>query len=410
MQVLAEGSADMTTLHIIVIASIVIQVLFVIHVLRNYRYVLDKAGKERTLYRPEVALIIPCKGIDTAFEKNIVSFYNLDYENYEIIFVTESAEDPAYNHLLKFREQFKDKTKAKDIKVLIAGLATAGGQKLHNMLYAFQNINSNIEVLAFADSDACVRKDWLSHIVHPLRKEKNGVASGYRWFVPVKNNLATLAMASMNAKVAQNLGATIFNPAWGGSMAVRVETFKRLKIDQIWQNAISDDLTITRAVKKAGLLVAFVPACLVASFEQTNWQNLFEFARRQFIITRVTTAGTWWFGLLSNTLTVSGTWGFALLTIFAWARGMEYTHLFLAVTTTFFAGQMLRAFIRQKMIFNLLSEQAEKMRAAAIADIIGSPVWSVILFICIVSSAFGRKITWRGVKYKLIGATEAVRL
>jgi hypothetical protein len=37
-------------------------------------------------------------------------------------------------------------------------------------------------------------------------------------------------------------------------------------------------------------------------------------------------------------------------------------------------------------------------------------LWSLVLFFCIISSAFGRIITWRGVKYKLAGPTEAIRL
>ena len=400
----------MTFLCAIAIASILVQVLFVFQIFRNYGYVLRRFAKENTTYRPKVALIVPCKGVDIAFDKNISSFYQLDYDNYEIIFVTESAEDSAYNQLLSLKDKFKGRTKAFETRVLVAGIATEGSQKLHNLLYACKRVEKDIKVFAFADSDACVHSEWLSHLVYPLRKAKNGMASGYRWYVPLKNNFATLALSAMNAKVAQLLGPTIFNYAWGGSMAVRVDVFQRLEIDKIWKKAASDDLTISREVKKAKLIVAFVPACLVASFEQTDWRSLFEFARRQFIITRVTVPEVWWFGFLSSVFSVFGLWGFAGLAFFSYLADSECRHIFLTTAIVFFAGQMTMAFLRQRMIFRLLAADAAKLKKAALVDIIGGPLWSLILFICIISSSLGRTIKWRGVRYKLTSPTEVVRL
>ncbi len=409
-QVFTEGSADMTFLSTIAIIFIVIQALFVFQIFRHYRYVLKKFTEKHITYRPKVALIIPCKGIDTAFDKNISSFYRLDYDNFEIIFVTESTKDPAYNHLLDFKERFESASKAFRIRILVAGLTTEGSQKLHNLLYACRSVEEDIKVFAFADSDVCVRDNWLSSLVYPLRKEKNGVSTGYRLYVPLKNNLATLALFALNAKVAEMLGPTIFNCAWGGSMAIHVDLFKKLEIDRIWQRAASDDLTITREVKKAKRRVAFAPGCFVASFEQTTWRGLFEFARRQYVITKVTVPGTWWFGLVSSLFSILGLWGFASLTFFLWHRGTDDISIFLTVAIVFFAGQLTRAFLRQRMIPKLLPTEAERMKAAAVVDIIGSPLWSWLMFFCIISSAFGRTINWRGIKYKLTGPRSVSRI
>jgi ceramide glucosyltransferase len=410
LRVLAEGTADMTFLCAVAVASIIVQVLFVIQMFNHYRYVLKKFSKKHTAYRPKVALIMPCKGVDIAFDKNISSFYQLDYDDYEMIFVTESTDDAAYNQLLGLRDKFKGRTKAFKSRVLVADIAAEGSQKLHNLLYACECAEKDVEVFAFADSDACVPKDWLSHLVYPLRKGKAGVASGYRWYVPLRNNFATLALSVMNARVAQLLGPTIFNYAWGGSMAVRVDTFRKLEMDKIWRKAISDDLTISRAVKKAKCKVVFVPACLVASYEQTDCRSLFEFARRQFIITRVTVPEIWWFGFLSSLFSVFGLWGFAGLAFFSYLAALECRYIFLTAVIVFLAGQMTMAFLRQRMIFRLLSAEAAKMKKAAIVDIIGGPLWSLALFICIISSSLGRIIKWRGVRYKLTGPTEVIRL
>ncbi|MCJ7776912.1 MAG: glycosyltransferase family 2 protein, partial [Sedimentisphaerales bacterium] len=276
------------------------QLLFLIQTCVNYRYALTKYKKKRLLYRPRTALIVPCKGLDSAFKQNITSFFNQDYENYLLWFVVADKADPAYAPLCELKNRLSQSSKANEVQVLVAGFAQSCSQKNHNLLYCCQRIGSDVEVLAFADSDICVRSDWLSHIVHPLRNPKNGAASGYRWFVPKKNNLASLALSAVNAKIAQLLGNTHFNQAWGGSMAIRVDVFRQVGLDKIWPKALSDDLSLSYAVKKAGKKVVFVPACLVASYISTTWRELFEFGRRQFLITRVSTPGTWWFGLSSS--------------------------------------------------------------------------------------------------------------
>jgi len=400
----------MMFLYLMVIASILTQAVIVFLVIRNYMYVLRKLNKTRTSYCSKTALIIPCKGIDTAFDKNIRSFYELDYNDYEIIFVTDSPEDAAYKRLLALKEQFKGKTKAFNVRVLVAGSASQGSQKLHNLLCACRNADKDVKVFAFADSDACVGSNWLNGLVYPLRKERHGVSSGYRWFVPLKNNFATIALSVLNAKVAQLLGATAFNYAWGGSMAVRVDVFKKLGMDKIWQRAASDDLTISIAAKKARLKVIFTPICFVASYEQVDWPSFMEFARRQFLITRITAPGKWWFGFLSGLYSVLSVWGFAGLALYLWSRGSENWHIFLLTALLSLAGQFLNAILRQKMIFRIFSADWQRMKIAAIADIAGNLFWSWLMLFCIVYSSVGRTIKWRGVRYKLKGPTEVVRL
>jgi len=183
----------------IALAAILLQLLFFSQMYRNYRYALAKYKKKRSSYQPRTALFVPCKGLDPAFEKNITSFFNQDYENYLLWFVVADKSDPAYDELCKLKSRLSQSSKAQDVQVLVAGQGQSCSQKIHNLLYCYERIGNDVEVLAFADSDISVRSDWLSHIVWPLRKSKNGAASGYRWFIPIKNNLASLALSAVNA-------------------------------------------------------------------------------------------------------------------------------------------------------------------------------------------------------------------
>jgi len=396
----------------IVLAAIISQLLFLIQTFNNYRFVLKKFRKIRW-YRPQTVLIVPCKGLDSAFEENISSFFHQDYENYLLWFVVAEESDPAYSELCQLKDQLSQSSKAQDVQVFVAGHGQSCSQKIHNLLYCYNKIGDDIDVLAFADSDICVHKDWLSHLVYPLRKSKNGTASGYRWFVPERNNMASLALSALNAKVAQLLGNTRFNQAWGGSMAIRTDVFRQIGLDKIWPKVLSDDLSLSCAVKKAGMKVAFVPACLVASYESMTWQELSEFARRQFLITRVYAIRTWLFGLFSSLYSILGLWGGIVIALFVLSNNWpdsEFTSqektILLSLPAVFFVSQIFRATLRQRMIGKLLEKDRLRMRAACAADIFLSWLWSLILMFYIFSSAFGREVCWRSIRYKLVGPAE----
>ena len=392
----------------VALAAIFTQLVFLVQMYRNYHYVLSKYHKKRTKFKPKTILIIPCKGLDAKFENNIASFFNLDYEDYLLWFVVADENDPAYAKLCQLKNKLAAHSKAYDIRVLLAGQATSCSQKVHNLLYAYNQITDDIEVLAFADSDICVRRDWLSHLLYPLRKETNGAASGYRWFIPQRNNLPTLVLSAINAKIAQLLGSYSYVQAWGGSMAIRVNVFRRTGLHEIWQKAVSDDLSLSYAVKKAGLRIVFVPACLVGSYVKTNWSELFEFARRQFLITRITAPGTWWFGLFSSLYSILGLWGGAVIAVCAAFIDEPNLPLFTAVPILFFAGHLWRSVLRQRMIARLLKDDLPRMRFAMAADILGSWLYSPLLLFFILSSAVGRTISWRGIRYKLLSPTETI--
>lgn len=411
----------------IALAAILSQLLFLVQTVNNYRYTLTKYKKKRSWHQLRTVIIVPCKVLDSAFQKNITSLFNQDYENHLLWFVVAEKSDPAYDELCKLKSLLSQSSKACDVQVFVAGKicdseeqATNSeqpttrytcSQKILNLLYAYKKIGDDVDVLAFADSDVCVRSDWLSHLVWHLRLSRIGATTGYRLFIPRRNNPASLALSVMNAKVAQLLGNTRFNQAWGGSMAIRVDVFREIGLDKIWPKTISDDLSLSHAVKKAGKKVEFIPACLVASYESTTWPKLFEFAHRQFLITRVTAPRTWWFGLVSSLYSILGLWAGSVFAIYAAVKSsiIDYQLLILlAVPVSFFAGQLSSAILRQKMISKVLQKDWPKLKLACATDILFFWFWSLLLFFFIISSAFGRTIRWRGIRYKLLGPNETI--
>jgi cellulose synthase/poly-beta-1,6-N-acetylglucosamine synthase-like glycosyltransferase len=191
-------------------------------------------------------------------------------------------------------------------------------------------------------------------------------------------------------------------------MAIKIETFGKLGIDKIWAKAVSDDLSLTIAVKKSGQKIAYVPACLVATYQQCSFSELFEFSRRQFLITRINRPIVWWFGLLGSFYSVAGQWAPLAVIFFVSALRRDTVYLLLSISFVFFAGEFTRAILRQKMAALLLTKDRTNLTAAAACDISGCWLWTILNLFLLLCSAFGRTICWRGLRYKLINQGETV--
>lgn len=388
------------------IVLLLAQIVFTFQVWKNYRYAMRKYRLKRDTYRPQCALIVPCKGLDETFDANIRSFYSQDYQGYHLFFVVQETSDPAFDRLHELKSRLETDSLAKSVKIIVAGHTSLCSQKLHNLLYVCRRVPEDTEALVFADSDACAGSDWLAHIVHPLSQNKSGAAGGYRCFVPQKNNSATVALSAVNAKVCQLLGNMQFNLAWGGSMAILKRDFFKWGLDRIWEKALSDDLTLSKAVRQNGHKMVFVPACMIASYETTTWPQLWEFARRQFVITRVYAPLMWAFGLFSAVFSVIGLWGGLTLALWAVRVGHPSAGLCISVPVVFFASQLFRAVLRQHLIVKLLPKEKNTLTAARWVDITLFWLLSILLLGIILTSAIGKTITWRGIKYRLNSPTD----
>ena len=125
-------------------------------------------------YAPRSSIIVPCKGIPKNFGKNLEGFLELDYQNYEVIYVAETETDPAVPLIRSIIGRHPNAS------LVIAGLSTACAQKNYNLVAGVKKAN-NPEVYVFADSDIKPGKLWLTELVLPLSSAKVAVTSGYRW-------------------------------------------------------------------------------------------------------------------------------------------------------------------------------------------------------------------------------------
>src|SRR5437762_12630224 len=73
-------------------------------------------------YAPYASVIVPCRGLDQGLTDNLRALFKQDYPRYEIVFVSDSADDPALTVAAELRAALQSTNSGlADTRVRIAG-------------------------------------------------------------------------------------------------------------------------------------------------------------------------------------------------------------------------------------------------------------------------------------------------
>lgn len=373
------------------------------------RYLQKETAKELPEYTPFTAVFVPCRGVDDGLKENILNLFAQDYPAFEIIFVSDSADDPAFAVIEEARQAFRKQT-GPVISTFIAGPATDSGQKVHNLRKAINAATAESEVFVFTDTDAQTQKFWLRALVASLQDEKTGATTGYRWFVARNGGFASHLLSVWNAAIASALGERgEKNFCWGGSTAIRRETFQKLRVAERWHGTVSDDFTLTRVLHEAGLAVKFVPPCLTPSFHRAAPRELIEFTTRQLKITRVYASHLWRSVLIGSVIFAIAFFGGIALIIARAVLGASFATP-LVLLLLIFAMGAAKSHLRLKAVSLVINDEAVRRTATALAHIFLWPIASLLFLYNALAAAVSRRITWRSISYELKSPTETVIL
>jgi ceramide glucosyltransferase len=339
---------------------------------------------------PPVSVLAPCRGVDSHFERYARALLCQDYPRYAVLFVVESAADPAWGELKRILTD----TPEVPASLIIAGTAGGCSQKIHNLLVGIAHVVPETGVLAFVDSDVEVHPHWLRALVTPLGDAALGAASGYRWYVPGSGSVAGGLRSAWNAATLGLMTHPRYGFAWGGSSAIRREVFEKLRIPEAWARGLSDDLLLTQAVRAAGLRIAFVADDLVPTFEPCTWRQLIEWSNRQVTIGRIYAPYSWTvsmlvhltsltLGALGLTAIASGEWFASVLLLSYW------------VINGIGSLAVCRAALRR------LSARGFAVHQRLWPQALWGPAVTALALVNMVASLTTRTITWRGISYTM---------
>ncbi len=355
-----------------------------------------RAGAHTGFYAPRVALFCPVKGAEPGLELNISALVSFDYPDYEIFFTMASADDPARKIIERVTASSKHK-----VHVVIAGLPTDCGEKVNNLRAAISKATERFDVYVFADSDGRPGRSWLARLVAPLADSNLGAVTAFRWFFPQTGGFWSALASAWNAPAATYLGEHGRNFCWGGGTAISRERFEQCNVLEFWAGSISDDFSLTHALRQYGLPIQFAPECMVPTIFDCNAAGLLEFTNRQIIITRVYESRLWVMGGLAHAFYCGAIFlgvGLFIGDQITGAPGIQLLTLALIPPVL----SMGRGVLRLASLMEVLPEWKAKLLVdgwiwtflAAVAPFLG--LWNTLV------ALFSRQIRWRGIRYQLL--------
>lgn len=356
-------------------------------------------------YAPRAAVVIPVTGEDASLKENLAAFMAQEYPQYDLVLVVSNESDPAFfalSALVAGAQGYGGSCKA---SMVVAGLSQAQGQKVHNLLRGLDAIDSEAEVLVFADADARPGLTWLQSLVAPLASHDVTVTTGFRWYLPGRSFVSQLR-AAWDTSIATLMGEHDSSFPWGGSMAIRAEDFDRLRVrERYWKSIVSDDYALGHAVQDGGGRIRFEPRCLVASRQHSSFAEFIRWTNRQLIITRIYAPRLWAMGLAAH-----------LLYSLAFAAGV-----FVLLEPASAAWERIAVAALLSVIL-MLGMAKGKIRAVVAGEIFpeereclaryGKRYWQLTLLVPwvmlwnFVVAGFARTIEWSGVHYRLRSSRE----
>ncbi len=387
-------------------------------------------------FTPYVSVIVPCRGVDEGFRRNLSALFEQNYPKYEIIFVFDDEKDQAFRAVEDLVESNTDKFRADEtgnspgkiidvlngsnvplsqradieklvtVKYVIAGRAEDEGQKVRNLRQAVLETAAHSEIFVFVDSDARPTANWMRDLIAPLEDETVGAATGYRWFISKSGGFSSQLRSVWNASIASALGANgKSNFCWGGATAIRRATFEKLNIREKWRGTLSDDFTVTRVLKEASLPICFVPQALTATVEDCSFSELLEFTTRQMKITRVYAPHLWKASFAGSFLFSFTFWTGVLLLFFVSGWQFQLTLAFLLVIFALGAG---KAYLRLNAVKLVLESYEKELNKSFLWQMTLWTITPILFFYNDFASLLSRKIIWRGIEYELKSAGETV--
>ena len=120
---------------------------------------------------PPVTLLKPVHGLEPFLERNLESFFQQDYPQFEIIFGARDAHDPA----LRIVQSLQAKYPGVKTRVVLSGAPDYPNAKV----FALEKmiLHADASYLVITDSDVCARPDCLRDVVTPLLDPANGMVT-----------------------------------------------------------------------------------------------------------------------------------------------------------------------------------------------------------------------------------------
>ena len=229
---------------------------------------------------PRAAVLMGLKGCDPFLWKGLRRLLSQDYPNYDVHFVVDSRDDPAWPLVEEaIAETQSTNVSLQEFRDLPEnGIVNCTNSKVVQALRSLPE--DSVEIIAMADGDVVADENWLRDLVAPLvRDDSIGVTYGNRWFIPPRFRMGTLVRSLWNMAATSIMYHQ--NMPWGGCYATRMRAVREGGLIEKWAKVGALDMFTTREMKRLGLKIEFVPTLMMVNREECGLPFSFNFIRRQ---------------------------------------------------------------------------------------------------------------------------------
>jgi ceramide glucosyltransferase len=336
---------------------------------------IDDAG-----FTPPISNLKPVKGLDPEAYENFASLCRQDYPEYELLFCTTDATDPAVAVIKKLMRDFPD--------VQIRLLHSAGIDVINDKVakLGLMMREAKYEHLVINDSDVRVTPDYLHTVIAPLRDTRVGgvtcfyVSTEDQSFVERLQTMGMISDFYAGILVAWKLDGVHF--ALGPTMVSTKKMVRGFGGFQVLESRPADDLLFGRLIAEQGAEMKLLPYTVATTPDYNGVSELF--AKRARWMTVMRKMRPWGhFGLLF-------TWGLP------WSLFAVAMHPTVVVATAYLGGYFACRALLTWLIGGLGLKQRGLWKNYALI-----PFWDALAFLVWLTSFTRNYIRWRGVDYEL---------
>ncbi|MGA3125528.1 MAG: bacteriohopanetetrol glucosamine biosynthesis glycosyltransferase HpnI [Candidatus Korobacteraceae bacterium] len=199
---------------------------------------------------PAATMMKPLCGLEPKLEENLASFFLQDYPEFEILFGTRDASDPALEIVGRLRERYPHIP----VKVVFSGEPDQPNAKVCTLREMFAQASH--EYVVISDSDVGVETDYLRRVVAPLLDDATGLVMCLYRGVPTGGFWAGLEALGMSVEMtagvvaASSMGTVNF--ALGPTMATRRKVVESVGGIAALAEYCADDYVLGNLVAKSG--------------------------------------------------------------------------------------------------------------------------------------------------------------
>lgn len=352
---------------------------------------------------PEAAVILCLRGGDPFLSKCIEGLIAQEYPNFRVYFMIDHANDPAMQVLRETLAGYS--FDHYQIQALTNPLSTCS-LKCSSLVQAVSNLPASTQFIALLDADTIPHRGWLRELATALQSDSVGAATGNRWYMPNKLSQGSLVRYVWNAAAVVQM--YWYRIAWGGTLAIKMDSIRRAQLLDRWSNAFCEDTMLRHQLGQIGQRVEFVPSLMMINREDCTVGSFYGWVQRQLLTAKL--YHPLWYAVVGH--------GFSSAVLLIWGWGMAA--YFLLLRDWLSASAIAAGMIAFQLALSLLLPWME----SAVQKIVrgrgessdwnnklsrGRFFWSVwatqwVYTLALTTCLFVRRVSWRGVEYDVLGS------